>query len=186
MNSQQDVLDLCRPQIDVINQIVGKTLTPRVGIKGRFMHTGYNVSLTLQDSISLSDEDTASWYARWNLTQFPGNCGIIINHEMFVRMAYRNKRIGVALMKMVDIVAQTDRYTLLVATTVSQNTHADKLLNKFGYDVSISEKEYAHPCAPPLASRLGRFPDPIVGEIKFTNRRTGRPITTWWKHIQVN
>lgn len=141
-------------EIEEINKIIEKPCKISIIREGVLARTGFklNVTISLEKEEKYGYNTVSSFY----LTQFPGNCGILISHETYQCSIYQRKGLSVPVQKIKEKLAHYYDYTILLATTIPTN-YADKSLEQAGY-VKL----------PTLC---------------FKNNRTGNMITTWIKYL---
>ncbi len=71
--------------------------------------------------------------AGFRMTEYPGNCGIVISHAAYVAEGYRGRGIGQYLHQLRIEIAQRAGYTLLQCTTQVINDNQNHILRKNGW-----------------------------------------------------
>ena len=148
----EELVKLVEPELQQVIKIINKPCKIEFTTEGKLPLTGFKVRGTI--SLANPDVEWSSAVSAFNLTQFPGNCGMMITHETYQAFDYRKKGLSVPIQKMKEKIARHFNYTILLATTVPSNLN-DNVLAKAGF------------------TRL----EPLC----FTSRRTANKITTWMK-----
>ena len=155
-----DMLTLIEPETKKIKEIIGDDKADcAIADVSRPSLSGFNLKVRIRKpSVTEPTWIGESQYAAFQLTQFPGNCGILVSHDTSVDVSWRNKGISTILQDMKEKLARYCNYTMMYATTIPTNEHEIKVLTKKGWT---------------------KAPELFI----FTNRRSGNPITLWWKPV---
>ena len=149
-----ELLKLIEPELQEVNKILKMTCKIGFETEGKLPLTGFKIKATISiDNPSLSWNTTVSVF---NLTQFPGNCAIMITHETYQSYDYRKKGLSVPIHKMKEKIARHFGYSILLATTITTNLN-DNVLEKAGFKK--------------------------VEPLCFLSSRTFKRITTWMKEL---
>lgn len=154
----QALVDLCLDELQEVEKIVGKPCKLEITTSGSLGYTGYKIVAEIKTNLPQQADRfvTNHTVCTFNLTQFPGNCGILVTHETYTSADYRRKGMSVFIQRMKEKIARTQKYSVMLATTIPSNNN-DKALERAGFK---------------------KLPD-----VCFTNRRTREPITTWIKNL---
>lgn len=94
----------------------------------------------------------------FRLSEYHGNCGILVSHNMYIYHEHRGKGLGQLLQPFKEKVAKLYNYTMMQATTLKTNDAENHILQKFDW-----QKLY-----------------------EFTNRRTKNDIIIWQKELNYD
>jgi len=145
--------EVVKDELTTIKKIIGRECSLELATTSKMLHAGYSlkIDITTPKTEGSALKDTI---CQFNLSQFPGNCAMMITHETFQPPDYRKRGLSVPVQAMKAKIAKYLNYTILLATTVPGN-YNDKVLARAGF------------------KRL----DPLC----FVSTRTSNRITTWMK-----
>lgn len=125
--TQEEMLSLIDPEFKKIQGVIKDVpLTLSLAVTGEASLNAFKVSVFIKDSRS-------TIIAGFNLSQFPGNCGILVSHQTSVVTDYRRRGISTIFQEMKEKLAQATGYTTLYATTVPDNAAEVKILERSGW-----------------------------------------------------
>jgi len=149
----EELVKLVEPEIEEIQKIIKKPCKIEFQTEGKYPLTGYKITATI------SGEAQFPWQqqiCRFHLSQFPGNCAMMVTQETYQPSEYRRKGLSVPIQAMKAKISKHLKYTILLATTVPSN-YNDNVLIKAGF------------------SKI----EPLC----FVSARTAAVITTWMKKL---
>jgi len=126
-------------------------------LKNKFEDKEYNVKVKFKDdlenqqnslNVSIEGKKDHGFVCTFSLSELPGNCGILVSHGLFINTTFQGRGLGQFLQDLKKKIAMAYGYTIMMCTTLENNSVENYLLKKNGWEISnkFLNKRTMHYC----------------------------------------